>query len=109
MDGLKISKSFKKLSPVHPQILQNDIYVSSKSVFIALLNRSRKLLLEGSEIHIHALGKCILKALNLALKLKELYNVEFEVKTDTVTLLDQHEDEITDRLNSCIHITVKRM
>ncbi|KAG7214107.1 hypothetical protein KM043_001465 [Ampulex compressa] len=95
-----------------------DIYVTTKTNFKAQLNKCEKLFDSGaSEVIIHGLGAAICRACNLALQLRDIHyeSVELDVKTSTVSLIDDLEPLIDDadyetnvRCNSAIHIRVFR-
>ncbi|KYM82138.1 PREDICTED: ribonuclease P protein subunit p20-like [Atta cephalotes] len=95
-----------------------DIYVNNKTPFKGQLYKCEKLLDKGaSELVIHGLGAAVCKAASLALRLKEIHHdtLDLDVKTSTITLVDDLEalndnvdDEINNRQNSSIHIRVIR-
>ncbi|XP_072758151.1 ribonuclease P protein subunit p20 [Anoplolepis gracilipes] len=95
-----------------------DIYVNNKTSFKGQLYKCEKLFDKGaSELVIHGLGAAVFKAVNLALKLKEIHygTLDLDIKTSTVTLVDELETldddadyEVSNRQNSGIHIRVFR-
>lgn len=95
-----------------------DILITSKTPFKAQLKKCEKLLDNGaSEIIIHGLGAAIRKACSLALRLKELHSkgIDLDVKTDTVSIIDdfepRHDDadyQVNNRCNSAVRIRVFR-
>lgn len=95
----------------------NDVYVSKKTNFKAQLVRCQKILDNGNEVFVHALGAAINRAINLALQLKAngFGSVEIAVNTSTVTLTDDLEPENDEldyetltRINSAVHIRIYR-
>ncbi|KAG4096340.1 hypothetical protein H8356DRAFT_1292545 [Neocallimastix lanati (nom. inval.)] len=110
-------KIIHKRTPQHLPIKKNDIYVSRKSSYIALIKRAKKLLLEKetSFIVLHGLGAAIKITVNLALELKKQFSdkIDWEITTSTVKLYDdvepenKEEDLITEtRNNSAITIKI---
>ncbi|KAJ3080616.1 ribonucleases P/MRP protein subunit pop7 [Quaeritorhiza haematococci] len=93
-----------KRAPQRPPTLQNDIYVSRKSSFPALLKRADKLFgqckTDTDYFTIHSMGAAMNKGIELALKLKEKHQdvVQWTVTTSTVDLVDDVEpdDEMED-------------
>lgn len=93
-----------------------DIYVNNRIPLKGYLRKCEKLFDKGaSELIIHGLGAVVFKAVNLALRLKEIHHgtLDLDIKTSTVilkdnlTTLDGANCEIN-RQNSGIHIRVFR-
>ncbi|GAB1859644.1 Ribonuclease p protein subunit p20 [Camponotus japonicus] len=93
-----------------------DIYVNNRIPLKRYLRKCEKRFDKGaSELIIHGLGAAVFKAVNLALRLKEIHHgtLDLDIKTSTVTLkdklttLDGANCEIN-RQNSGIHIRVFR-
>lgn len=105
----------KRLPPQLPR-RQNDIYVNSKSKFVAQLKKCEKMLESGEpELFIHGLGAAVHIAINLALQLQREWSLEVSAKTSTVQLTDDLEPttetrsfETRERKNSAIHIRLYR-
>lgn len=105
----------KKLPPQLPR-RHNDIYINSKSKFVAQLKKCEKLLESGeSELFIHGLGVAVHIAINLALQLQREWSLEMSAKTSTVVLTDDLQPladsrtfQTRERKNSAIHIRLYR-
>ncbi|XP_006622761.1 ribonuclease P protein subunit p20-like isoform X1 [Apis dorsata] len=95
-----------------------DIFITNKTNFKAQLKKCEKLLNNGNfEVIIHGLGSAIQKACSLALQLKEIHygGIELDIKTSTISIIDDFEPlddnadyETINRNNSAIHIRVYR-
>ncbi|PBC25863.1 Ribonuclease P protein subunit p20 [Apis cerana cerana] len=95
-----------------------DIFITNKTNFKAQLKKCEKLLNNGNfEVIIHGLGSTIQKACSLALQLKEIHygGIELDIKTSTISIIDDFEPlddnidyETINRNNSAIHIRVYR-
>ncbi|ORX87147.1 hypothetical protein BCR32DRAFT_289543 [Anaeromyces robustus] len=110
------SKIIHKRTPQHLPIKKNDIYVSRKSSYIALIKRAKKLLLEKetSYIVLHGLGAAIKTTVNLALEIKKQFTdkIDWEITTSTVKLYDDvepenKEDDIITETRNNSAITIK--
>eukprot|EP01089_Gocevia_fonbrunei_P021056 TRINITY_DN8013_c0_g1_i2.p1 TRINITY_DN8013_c0_g1~~TRINITY_DN8013_c0_g1_i2.p1 ORF type:complete len:133 (-),score=8.58 TRINITY_DN8013_c0_g1_i2:5-403(-) len=110
---------FTKRTPLRPHAHKNEMYVSHTSNPKALFKRANKLLDDPNIplIIIHGLGAAITKAVDLALELEEKRGTSITISTNTssVVLLDEYIPVQADlnpvpqtRLNSAIHITIKR-
>ncbi|XP_043604535.1 ribonuclease P protein subunit p20-like isoform X2 [Bombus pyrosoma] len=96
----------------------NDIYITNSTNFKAQLKRCEKHLNNGSsEVIIHGLGAAVQRACSLALQLQKNHydSIELEVKTSTISIIDDFEPvndtadyEIINRKNSAVHIRVFR-
>lgn len=104
-----------KRAPVRPPTTETDIYVSRNTIVPAQINRIHSLLEKGHpKVFIHGLGIAVNKAVEVALRFKELYpTVEWEITTNTETLFDDLEpieldddSQVTTRNNSAIHIAM---
>ncbi|KAI8822499.1 uncharacterized protein EV422DRAFT_524235 [Fimicolochytrium jonesii] len=104
----------------HPATRANDIYVSRKSNFKALIIYAQKLI-DGNSfttLTIHGLGAALQSAMRLALCLKEHNKgkISWVITTSTVQLVDDVEEEDVDeelktekRSNSAIHIELHKV
>ena len=116
----------KRAPPKVGNIKKNDIFVSRKSKYHALLTRGKMLLeqgtLQNNFITIHGLGAAIQTAIDLALDLQAYFggesNLTFNIKTDTVPLVDDfYSSHLSNdfyktsqvRFNSAIHIICTRI
>ena len=116
----------KKRAPVREKTTnRNDIYVSRKSKYHALLSRGKMLLeqapLNSATINIHGLGAAVNTAVDLALELQKHFggpsHLKFSITTETVPLVDDfysrdYDEEFFQgsqvRFNSAIHIQCTR-
>ncbi|XP_071877458.1 ribonuclease P protein subunit p20 [Bombus fervidus] len=110
----------KKRQPVDTKKKRrnNDIYITNNTNFKAQLKKCEKHLNNGtSEVIIHGLGAAVQRACSLALQLKKNHydSIELEVKTSTISMIDDFEPvndsadyEIINRKNSAVHIRVFR-
>ncbi|XP_017892689.1 ribonuclease P protein subunit p20 [Ceratina calcarata] len=95
-----------------------DVFVTNKTNFKAQLKKCEKLLNNGmSEVIIHGLGAAVTRACNLALQLREAHygGIELDIKTSTVSIIDDFEPlndnldyETINRNNSAVHIRAFR-
>lgn len=99
------------------QIKKNDIYVKRNSNFVAQMKRVQLLFDQNiaKTVTIYGLGSQIEKAIDLSMKLKEIYgkNLKVGVNTDTVKLVDEFEPLKSNlkpfsqiRYNSSVKITL---
>ncbi|KAI8810713.1 hypothetical protein BJ742DRAFT_172345 [Cladochytrium replicatum] len=108
----------RKLAVQHPEVRPTDIYVRRKSNRHALIKRAKTLIDSPGfkSLDIHGLGAALVMAMELALKLKEIYGdtIEWNITTSSVELHDEVEDDpevdvqMQTRINSAIHIKVAR-
>ncbi|KAJ3212594.1 Glycosyl phosphatidyl inositol protein transamidase complex subunit, partial [Dinochytrium kinnereticum] len=97
-----------------PPTLANDIYVCRKARFGAMLKRAIKLLNSKKYPHvtIHGLGAAVVRAIDLALRLKaNVPGLTWVITTSTVELVDDlmmedEEEVVTERRNSAIQIKI---
>jgi hypothetical protein len=95
-------------------ILQNDLYINSKSRISVMQKRISQLLMKHKSVTLHGLGKTISKTCEIALRASKEKDLDLIVKTETVKLIDlisepsciDEEDTVEERLNSAIHITL---
>lgn len=86
--GKKNSSNFKKRAPPRSFTRKNDVYVTNKTDFRATLKKCEGLLnSEEGECFLHCIGNAINRGINLALKLSEEYNFQFEANTSTINLV----------------------
>ncbi|KAI8898273.1 hypothetical protein BC833DRAFT_590430 [Globomyces pollinis-pini] len=107
-----------KRAPIRPATIESDIYVSRKTIIPTQLKRVETLFKKNHKyLTVHGLGFAIQKAVQLSLAIKAKYpNVELDVQTSTVTLIDDitpvdldEDDEVDTRNNSSIHIKITRI
>lgn len=95
-----------------------DVFVTNRTNFKAQLRKCEKLLNDGmSEVIIHGLGAAVNRACSLALQLREAHygGIELDIKTSTVSIIDDFEPldddldyETVTRNNSAVHIRAFR-
>jgi len=76
-----------KRAALHDEIKRTDIFVRTSSPFQALVKRAESLLDNGDKICIFGMGKTLVKAIDLARVLKDIYgseNLQISPKTGTV-------------------------
>jgi len=101
----------------HGKGQMNDIFFSRKRPRAIYLKQIKKMIMAGNKmIKILAVGAAILGAVDLALQIeREFANIKLEVKTGTITLIDDFVDEYENeiegktkvRLNSTIEIMIR--
>eukprot|EP00117_Sycon_ciliatum_P041894 scpid81835/ scgid30566/ Ribonuclease P protein subunit p20; Ribonucleases P/MRP protein subunit POP7 homolog len=109
----------EKRVPVKPSLRPCDLYVTRSSSFVSQLQRCRYLLAKGmSQVHVHAIGPAMVRAINLALTLVEesAGTLATSCTTSTVRLVDDMvpvDDESMPRsevrANSAINIRVYKL
>merc|ERR1712218_328463 len=86
---------------------RNDIYVTKYTNFNSQLERCEILLkARFKEIVIHGLGTAIIRAINLATRVKERFNNKVDISIHTSTVEFENRDDCFGRFESCIHLKV---
>ncbi|KAF9361451.1 ribonucleases P/MRP protein subunit pop7 [Mortierella sp. AD094] len=119
----RISKdeaSLRKRTPLRPQTLVTDIYVTQTSSYKGQLTRAKKLLVEDGHpfIILHAMGAAIERAIGLAMGISNACSGQVRCQTETATVnlvddvipTDTEKDlETNKRQNSAVHIRIEML
>ena len=96
------NSNFKKRAPPKNFTRKNDVYVTNKTDFRATYKKIILILnSEQSECFLHCIGNAINRGINLALKLAEEHNFEFEANTSTINLVGKFKSHAL--LKTCRH------
>ncbi|KAF9099153.1 ribonucleases P/MRP protein subunit pop7 [Mortierella sp. AD031] len=119
----RISKdeaTLRKRTPLRPQTLPTDIYVTATSSYKGQLTRAKKLLVEDGRpfIVLHAMGAAIERAIGLAMGISTACSGQVRCHTETMTVdliddvipVDTEKDFDTNtRQNSAVNIRIEML